>query len=128
MFFNEMAEYLENFYQRHVEEIFEKLKWAIVSSKEETQGIMTKIPDNRLVTIYFSDSLREEMEIITTDKNHVLYSKDFIYIQNEEDDEVSIIPMATVSQIQDDTTDYDDTNPEYDEDLPFIMNGDDACE
>lgn len=84
------------------------------------QGMMTKVPDDREVMIVFSDMAKGSLTIHTTDTTQVLYNKDFLYINNEENDNVQIIPMAQIDTIMDSKYDY---SKEDDSDLPFTMGG-----
>lgn len=94
-----------------------KARELLAEHYQDSQSYMTKIPDDRFITIVFTDLLKENLTIQTTDTTQVLYNKEFIYIRDEEADTTQIIPMANVDSIIDKQVDY----TEDDSDLPFTM-------
>ena len=105
-------------FQAGIDYAFKKAEELLAEHYQNSQSYMTKFPDDRIVTITFSDLLKDNLTIQTTDTTQVLYNKEFIYIRDEELDGTQIIPMANVDSMMDTPIDYTE---EDDSDLPFTM-------
>lgn len=90
------------------------IKKFIEDQINHRMSIMSKMPDNRIIHIVL---LTDEITIPTSDTVHVYYNKSFLYVQNEEDDTMSIYPISQVVSIQDMPIDYSSSTDDVDWEL-----------